>query len=663
MRNVCVWLLCLLTLVGAKAQINVDGVIKIGRNALYYEDYALSIQYFNQVIAAKPYLYEPYYCRAIAKYYLGDYYGAITDCSLSIERDPYISEVYRLRAINYIRTDNFEAASADYRTLITERGEKDRDVWYNMVLCQTQMQQLEEADRLLDSMIVRWPAYARCYMLKAQIAVGRTDTLRADSLLDIAISLDTLDIDALSGKAMLCLQRQLYAESESAYDRAILLSPKQGGFYINRALARYQQRNLRGAMDDYNVALELMPESYLGHYNRALLCMQVGENNLAIEDFDFVLSKRADDRLALYNRAILSQQTGDYRRAIADYTTVLKDYPNFSGAYVNRSYCYARIGDHRRADADERKAMQIRLNEVWRNKAYSSPLDSVTRHEGESDIEDYDKLVADNDDNIVPFYTSEYRGRVQNREVTVEHQPLYSLTFTQADNGLYQSAVLSKAAFVDSLNRTGALYATISLSPKEMPMTAEEYRVLRNKREETADKLAMHSSDAALLFIHALYTACERDYESAVQDLNQCLDHDTRSVEAYFLRAVAQAKLMQVANTGKGNGTAAGAADNRVRYAAVIADLSEAVNLEPDCAYLYYNRGCIYSLSGDKAKAEADYTSAIELNPTLAEAYYNRGLDRATGADPTAGIQDLSKAGELGLYTAYSLIKHFRQQK
>jgi hypothetical protein len=28
-----------------------------------------------------------------------------------------------------------------------------------------------------------------------------------------------------------------------------------------------------------------------------------------------------------------------------------------------------------------------------------------------------------------------------------------------------------------------------------------------------------------------------------------------------------------------------------------------------------------------------------------------------------AAMQDLSKAGELGLYTAYSLIKHFRQQK
>ena len=44
----------------------------MGRNALYYEDYVLAIQYFNEVIEAKPYLYEPYYYRGVAKYYLGE---------------------------------------------------------------------------------------------------------------------------------------------------------------------------------------------------------------------------------------------------------------------------------------------------------------------------------------------------------------------------------------------------------------------------------------------------------------------------------------------------------------------------------------------------------------------------------------------------------------
>ena len=39
------------------AQLNTDRLITIGRSALYYEDYVVSIQYFNQAITAKPYLY------------------------------------------------------------------------------------------------------------------------------------------------------------------------------------------------------------------------------------------------------------------------------------------------------------------------------------------------------------------------------------------------------------------------------------------------------------------------------------------------------------------------------------------------------------------------------------------------------------------------------
>ena len=40
-------------------QINTERVLSIGRNALYFEDYILSIQYFNMVARVKPYLAEP----------------------------------------------------------------------------------------------------------------------------------------------------------------------------------------------------------------------------------------------------------------------------------------------------------------------------------------------------------------------------------------------------------------------------------------------------------------------------------------------------------------------------------------------------------------------------------------------------------------------------
>ena len=61
----------------------------MGRNALYYEDYILAIQRFNSVISAKPYLAEPYFYRGLAKFYLEDYAGAETDCTLALNKRPY----------------------------------------------------------------------------------------------------------------------------------------------------------------------------------------------------------------------------------------------------------------------------------------------------------------------------------------------------------------------------------------------------------------------------------------------------------------------------------------------------------------------------------------------------------------------------------------------
>ena len=66
----------------------------IARDALYFEDYVLSIQYFNQVINAKPYLYEPYFFRGLAKINLDDYQGAEADCSIAIQKNPFVVGAY-----------------------------------------------------------------------------------------------------------------------------------------------------------------------------------------------------------------------------------------------------------------------------------------------------------------------------------------------------------------------------------------------------------------------------------------------------------------------------------------------------------------------------------------------------------------------------------------
>ena len=667
-RGVVRLLLVLTVLVGgghgAKAQLNTDAVMVIGRNALYYEDYALSIQYFNQIISAKPHLYLPYYYRAIAKYYLGDYVGAIDDCTMSVERDPYIVEVYRLRAINYIRVEDYEDASKDYDVLIKDLKVKDRDVWYNLVLCKSQLKQNDEADHLLDSMIVTWPDYSRSYMLKAQIALGRNDTIAADSLLRHTLVLDSANVDAISALAFISLRRGQYQKAESEYTRAISISPNQTPFYVNRALARYQQTDLRGAMDDYNAALETNPNNYLAHYNRALLCMQVGENNKAIVDFDFVLSHHPDDRLALYNRAILAQQTGDFKRAIKDYTTIIAEFPKFTGAYVNRSYCYRKIGDRRRSDADDRRAMQLQLDFAYTHTEAKSPLDSVTRNKSDVDIEDYDKLVTDDQENMAPSYASQSRGLVQNKQVAVDYQPLYALTFFKTDNGLNSSSS-DQSEFVDELNKSNRFFGPLSLSAREMPLTEQQYETVNQHRKAVEDLLLDSPQNGTLLFVDALYLSVERNYEQALKNLNMSehqtyADSDSVSVKLgmYCLRADVKAKLVELQSSAKDLTTPDNA---KMKYLGAVNDLSEALKLNAHDAILYYNRATLYARSYEYSKAIADFDKALELNPLLAEAYYNRGLAYIYSDNKQQGFSDLSKAGELGLFTAYSLIKHFRK--
>ena len=89
-RLLTLFLSFLITIAGW-SQINTDRVMAIGRNALYFEDYVLSIQYFNQVIGARPYLYEPYFYRGLAKFYLEDYTGAEQDCTEALERNPFVT--------------------------------------------------------------------------------------------------------------------------------------------------------------------------------------------------------------------------------------------------------------------------------------------------------------------------------------------------------------------------------------------------------------------------------------------------------------------------------------------------------------------------------------------------------------------------------------------
>ena len=133
------------------------------------------------------------------------------------------------------------------------------------------------------------------------------------------MDIDPYESGTWQALASINLSRKKWKEAEKQLDKAIHLQPKNVACYLNRALARVNQNNLRGTMADFDMALDIDPNNFLGHYNRGLLRAQVGDDNRAITDFDFVLRLEPDTLMALYKRAQRIDKTSNLRGAIRDY--------------------------------------------------------------------------------------------------------------------------------------------------------------------------------------------------------------------------------------------------------------------------------------------------------------------------------------------------------
>ena len=101
---------------------------------------------------------------------------------------------------------------------------------------------------------------------------------------------------------------------------------------------------------------------------------------------------------------------------------------------------------------------------------------------------------------------------------------------------------------------------------------------------------------------------------------------------------------------------------NRPECQAALDDYDRVLARDPGFACCYYNKGNVYFRLKAWPEALEAYTQAIRQDPELAEAYFNRGLLFIYAGQKAQANADLSKAGELGIITAYNVIKRYCRQ-
>ena len=549
---------------------------------------------------------------------------------------------------------NFKGAIADYDKSL-EFNPWNYNVWYNRTLCRIEDKEYERAQADLDTMVNRWKTNAKAYSLKAEVFLMQKDTTKADEWLGKSLDIDPYNADAWSAKAMIGLSRSEWSEAAACLDKAIHLKPQNVPNYVNRGLARYNLNNLRGAMADYDKAIDLDPNNFMARYNRGLLGMQLGDDNRAITDFDYVIRMEPDNVMAIFNRALLHDRTGDLKSAIKDYTTVINQFPNFWTGLARRAACYRRLGMTAKAELDEFKILKAQMDKhQGKQPRWSASKTKQMRKRSDIDPEKYNQIVVADENKVEHEYESDYRGRVQNRSVEQSFRPMYFLAMSPYDNGVKSYQAFSAAVDRFNSNARDVRHIYVNCISRQLDQkTSQGYFEYVDSLSAGIDASRNISDVKADVLVRSVVYSALQNYDAAVSDLTTYLSIDSLSPLGYWQRAFCLSKMNEF--------NASGGTDVRIAAERAMADMNQAIRLDSDNQYLFYNRGNMYAAGKLYDKAIADYTEAIRLDANLAEAYYNRGLAHINNKNVSAGIADLSKAGELGLYDAYSLIKKYQQ--
>ena len=672
----------LLMLVPAKAgaQINTEQVLNIGRNALYFEDYVLSIQYFNQVIKAKPYLAEPYFYRAVAKINLDDYQGAEQDCDKALDINPFIVDAYQVRGIARQTLGKLSEAVSDYDMGLKYLPE-EKVFLINKAICQEELKEYDASAATYDRLLKLFPNYDRAYLARAQLMLAKGDTVSARTDVDKCISLNkTIPASYVIRSEIAMRHDGDYQAALNDMNQAIKLEPHYAGYFINRGFMKYKLEDYFGAMADYDYALELEPTNLTAHFNRGLLNVEVSENDKAIGDFSYVLASTPDNFMARYNRALLYYKTGQYDKAIADYDVVLEKYPDFEAGLFARSECKRRMGDMAGGERDYNRSRALASKKKKIAEYNPDNDEQQANEEVESESAVMNKfntlLTVDVDSKITPKYENKTRGRIQDNNYQIDPEPMFFLSYYDVNNKLRETTNYIKD--LNEVNESRMLPFTLVLTNADARLSAEDINRHFASIEYYNGLIATSQPRSIDYFARAIDLLMVRNPEAAIADLDKAIGLSEKFALAYFARAHAKYLAAQTRQAGSATTIAPSAVagakgrlgdeerkqqallarskDNAL-YSEMLADFDSALKYSPRNVYAMFNKGNIYMTLNDNTAALSAYTAAIGLKPDFGEAYYNRGLVYLRLGNKQKGLADLSKAGELGILPSYNVLK------
>lgn len=593
---------------------------------------------------------DAYLIRGISKYYLSDYYGAISDFSKVLEVEPYHYDAYYFRGIINAIQGNSKNALKDLNKAI--------DLFeYN-------------------------PDY---YSYRGQLLLGSGDTLAATNDYEKAIELDDEHYEAHLNMGQLKMYAGEYDKAVELCTKAIKLQPQSLSGYITRgktyymvdstqlaikdlkhvidedetnieayfilALTFHKEKNYNEALNNYDKALELNPYNAICYYNRAILKSELELYIEAVYDYTKVIEINSENIYAYLYRGRTRYLLEEYEQAETDLSKAIELYPRFIDAFMTRAAVRFELNDTLGFLQDKHIARELSTADslYFSENIDSAYIQKITDFKTDfSPIQHGSKVKVQyisKDINMLPLYTVKlYESVALNmfksdidfelfKDISAVKEN-YRIGISNEDGHGLIKDTKSWEILIDSLIHRGDEITDIDLL-KGLASDWNNKLYLSDKYLGDAMK-KMPDKKHLIYFIRANHYFAQAEAISNIL-LNEQVaslsakniqEHpDYKSVESYYFKAIAFYK--------------------------------KALLYKPDFIYAIYNKAYVEALMNNMPGAVNDYNKCIELDKEFGPAYFNRGLIYLITGETQLGCSSLSKSGELGIELSYNIIYKF----
>lgn len=453
---------------------------------------------------------------------------------------------------------------------------------------------------------------------------------RACEAFSLAIALDPDCIDAYVARAEARAELEDLEGAIADFSRALDLRPDDEELFYDRAHARLAQGDLQGAIADYTRALELTDDRALAFgalSRRGMTHLRMLSLPEAIEDFTDALELRPS-ALPLYQyRGQARFIDRDHQGAIEDFTTALEGDPEFVPAWYERGRARLEQEDYEGAIDDFHVVLQLAPDHP--EAEFQEALAKDLRLQRDMHPED--------DQEARPSDREGYLARAQARYEADDCLGAISdyyraLSFKLEDPHARFGLTMAKQK-LQLQAEVRVAEAQLQENPRDLGAYLKRADALRRNGQvdEAVDTLIearrIDPNQAEIHFELGLTVSCWiKEPEAALPHFNAALGIQPEHLEALRYRALAYRDLK--------------------RYDAAVRDFDQVEALAPADRTVHMNRGLVFELQGDHARAEQDYALGLRVAPENDWLFKKRGFARLAQRKLEGAIADFSASLE-----------------